>query len=410
MAHKKSSLILVLKMSSLVVILWLIGHQVGKNYDLINRTQSLLDRDEQDFTSVLIQKSQREIQTNPQEALFLLKKAMRLNPIDSDAYALMGLAYEAMGDIDRAKTFIRLAHKMTPREANLQLEIGQFWFRQNDLDRALFHWAIAFEMKPEFRARGFNDLEIFMTKPIYFAALCRLIETHDFLWWKDFFVGVANKFPNLEQIKTLYQARLKSGGEVHAMEHQALFNRLMRERQWSDAYFTWLNQLPKPSLNRLGNLYDGSFAEPPSNEGFGWRMSQDQAYQMYFRPPLGQQERGEASIYFNGSRPHQSNLLAQYLLLEPGQFTLKGEANVEQLKAGEGLQWQVRCLNGPLIHSSPLFKGSKAWHAFETQLNVPNQADCRVQEVLLKIVLDVNQPFTFGGRAVFRGLDIEKSP
>ena len=139
-------------------------------------------------------------------------------------------------------------------------------------------------------------------------------------------------------------------------------------------------------------------------------MSQDQAYQMYFRPPLGQQERGEASIYFNGSRPHQPNLLAQYLLLEPGQFTLKGEANVEQLKAGEGLQWQVRGLNGPLIHSSPLFKGSKAWHTFETQLNVPNQADCRVQELLLKIVLDVNQPFTFGGRAVFRELSIEKSP
>ena len=198
MAQKKSSLILVLKMSSLVVILWLIGHQVSKNYDLINRTQSFLDRDEQDFTSVLIQKSQREIQTNPQEALLLLKKAIRLNPLNSDAYALMGLAYEAMGDVDRAKTFIRLAHKMTPREANNQLEIGQFWFRQNDLDRALFHWAIAFEMKPEFRARGFNDLEIFMTKPIYFAALCRLIETHDFLWWKDFFVGVANKFPNLE--------------------------------------------------------------------------------------------------------------------------------------------------------------------------------------------------------------------
>ena len=369
-------------------------------------TFSFLSENNRGFAGLLIEASQRQLKTSPKDALLILQKAIQKDPVDSRSYLMMGLAYEALGDVARAKILMKEAHQLGPRKPLNQIEIGQFWFRQNDIDEALWHWTVALEMKPELREKGFKDLMLFMDKPLYLDALKRLVTRHDPLWWEAFFYEATLHIKSLDHLKLLYAARLSSGFTISPLEEHALFERLFRERQWSDAYFTWMNQLTQPSMKRLGNIFDGGFSLPPSNEGFAWRTNPDPAYQIYVRDTPQRKPPHTLDVAFNGSKPRQVTPIHQFLLLEPGNFTLKGEVSTEQLKAGEGLVWSLKCLNGLMITTTSLFQGNTPWRSFSQDFTVPQNPDCRVQDLSLTISADINQPFTYEGTARFSDLSI----
>lgn len=374
-----------------------------------DNTFSFLSQNNRGFAGLLIQASQEKLQTSPQEAILLLQKAIQKDPVDSRSYLLMALAYEKLGDMPRAKTLMRIANQLSPRKPLNQIEIGQFWFRQNDIDEALMHWTIALEMKYELREKGFKDLMLFMERPIYFEAMRRLISKHNPLWWDQFFNQAAFSFKHLDHLKALYETRLSSGVHMSNLEHSAIFERLMRDRQWSAAYFLWINHLPQSQLKFLGNIFDGGFNLSPSNEGFGWRINTDPAYRFYFNKESNKGSSQILTILFTGSKPKEITLMRQILLLEPGTFHLKGEVSSEQLKAGEGLMWRLSCYNGLHIATTSLFQGSMAWGNFSQDFTVPSHNDCRVQTLSLMISADINQPFTYEGVLKLKQLAILRS-
>ena len=367
---------------------------------------SFLNKNNRGFAGLLIEASRSKLSTHPKDAIQILQEAIQKDPVDSRSYLLMGLAYENLGDVSRAKALMKDAHQLGPRKPLNQIEIGQFWFRQNDIDEALLHWTIALEMKPELRKQGFQDLLLFMEKPVYLEAMRRLILKHNPLWWDQFFNQAAFSLKNIDHVKLLYEARLSAGVDINPLEQNALFERLMRDRRWADAYFTWMNRLPESQLKFLGNIFDGGFNLTPSNDGFGWRTHPDPAYRLDMINPLNKKEARTLEVIFNGSLPKRAMLMQQLLLLEPGTFRLSGEVNTEQLKAGEGLLWRLQCFNGVEITRTMLFQGNLAWKTFSQDFAVPVSADCRVQHLSLAISADINQPFIYEGIARFRNLTI----
>jgi tetratricopeptide (TPR) repeat protein len=367
-----------------------------------------LSKNNQGVAGFLIEASETYIKENPEIALRVLTKATEVNVVDSRIYLLTGLAHERLGQFEDARYWMEASHRLGPRKPMNQMEIGQFWFRQHDIDKALFHWMIALEMNPQYQGEGFKDLLRFMRKPLYLEAFKRLLKTHHPLWWESFFSYAASHAEDLASLKALYEARLSSGFEVSPLEEDALFERLMRDRQWADAYFTWLNQLSTQELNQLGNIFDGNFLLPPSNKGFGWRIHEEAAYSVFFKNHLKDKTSGEAILYFTGASAKHLTPLTQLLLLEPGLFKLKGEVMMDHLQAGEGLFWELSCHDGRVINQSLLFIGSKAWHSFETAFEIPRSRDCEVQRLNLKIRQDINQPFRYDGSIAFRALNIAR--
>jgi tetratricopeptide (TPR) repeat protein len=405
---KQPFIILLFKFFFIAALFFLGSRAVLLNIEAIETegTFSFLSQNNQGFAGLLIKASQDKILTQPQEAISLLQKAIQKDPVDSRIYLLMGLAYERLGDVARAKTLMRDAHQLGPRKPLNQIEIGQFWFRQNEIDEALLHWTTALEMKHELREKGFKDLILFMEKPLYLEAMRRVILKHNPLWWAEFFNQAAFSIKNIDQLKGLYEARLSSGANISASEHNAMFERLMRDHQWSDAYFTWVNRLPQSQLKFLGNIFDGGFNLNPSNEGFGWRTNQDQAYHFYMNSGTDKKTPHALEILFSGSQPKNNVLIHQLLLLEPGTFNLKGEVNSEELKAGEGLIWHLNCLNGTHIGVTTLFQGNMGWTTFNQELTIPHGAECKVQDLSLRISADINQPFIYKGLVRFKNLAI----
>jgi len=367
-----------------------------------------LNNNNQGVAGFLIEASETYIKKDPKIALGFLTKATEVNAVDSRIYLLTGLAYEGLGQLDDARYWMEAADRLGPRKPLNQMELGQFWFRQQDLDKALLHWMIALEMNPKFQAEGFHDLVLFMRKPVYLEAIKKLVKTHDPLWWGSFFHHAALYAEDLVSLKTLYEARLSSGFEVTKLEEDALFERLMRDRQWSDAYFTWLNHLSTQELNLLGNIFDGSFLLPPTNSGFGWRAHDEAAYNVFFKNHTTNKTSGEAMIYFSGAQPKNLTPLYQWLLLEPGRFRLKGEVMTDHLVAGEGLFWELSCRDGRVINKPLLFAGSMTWQAFETSFDIQEPRGCEIQRLSLTIRQDINQPFHYEGSITFRALNIER--
>ena len=403
---------LILKVIFIVALIFLGVRATLLNIDLADSQDdfSFLSQNNRGFAGLLIEASRTKLASHPEDAIQILQKAIQKDPVDSRSYLLMALAYERLGDIPRAKTLMKEAHQLGPRKPLNQIEIGQFWFRQNDIDEALFHWTIALEMKPELREKGFKDLILFMEKPVYLDAMRRLILKHHPLWWDQFFNQATFSIKNLDHVKLLYEARLSSGENISAWEQNALFDRLMRDRHWSDAYFTWMNRLSDSQLKLLGNIFDGGFNLTPSNDGFAWRTQSDPAYHMDITHSSTQKNVHTLELLFNGSQPKNTMLMHQLLLLEPGTFTLKGEVSTEQLKAGEGLLWRLRCLNGIEITRTILFQGNLDWKTFKQDFTVPVSADCKVQDISLAISADINQPFIYEGIARFRNLAILRAP
>jgi hypothetical protein len=406
----KSSLSIVFKIS-MVLGLMILGYtsfQITLKAVDTEHEFHFLDKNNRGVAGLLIQTSESYFQKDPQMALSYLVKASQVNVADGRIYLIAGLLYESLNEIDKAKFWMRESDRLGPRKPLNQMAIGQFWFRQHELDQALIHWMVALEMNPEFQAAGFKDLVLFMHKPLYLEALTRLVKNHHPLWWSDFFNYAASHTDDLKGLKTLYEARLSSGFAVTATEENALFERLMRDRQWADAYFTWLNHLPGDTLKYLGNIFDGGFVLPPSNTGFGWRIQEEAAYNVFFKNYQTKNIPNEAVIFFNGSRPKNDIPLFQYLLLESGNFKLTGEVMTQYLEAGEGLFWQISCSDGRALNQPVLFHGTNAWKKFETTFSIPKDHNCQLQRLNLAIRQDIDRPFRYTGSINMRMLNIER--
>ena len=69
----------------------------------------------------------------------------------------------------------------------------------------------------------------------------------------------------------------------------------------------------------------------------------------------------------------------QHIFLGAGQYTVRGRARPDQLKARRGLQWRVYCSagSGGTLGESELFQGTGDWRQFEFSFTVP--AECSGQ-------------------------------
>lgn len=347
----------------------------------------------------------RLLKSAPAQAAHLLQAAIRQNPADARAFVMLAWLREQAGNIESARQLIKQAFALGPWQWRVQLDIAAFWVRRQRLDLAVRSWNRALQMQRSLAQKLFPVLLKIAAHPASRPALLPLVRAAPG-WWPGFFVYATNHADRLETLRALYHVPREDGPT--ARERQAFIARLQQEGQWEEAYFVWLNALDEEELRALGNLYNGHFELPLSDEGFGWRFSQPRGVEIKTASTYGAAGKQALRITFFGQRVRFHHL-SQPLLLPPGTYRLTGKFRLDDLETARGLQWQVYCLapSQQPIAASARFLGASPWRRFSLFFEVPKE-NCTVQLLRLELLGRAPADFEVQGVAWFDSMAIER--
>ena len=326
----------------------------------------------------------RVAKANPAQAITYLSSAVRNNPTDGPTYVAIARLKEDSGNIAAAEEAMQAAAQMAPRRVDVQLEVARFWFRRGDIARAMNHVDVALTFGDSLRDELFpvllNLAEDPATREIAHAKLLK----HRITWWPQFFNYAAAKATNIETLRALFQMQTGGPNAVTTKGLQAYLQRLQRENLWVESYLIWLNHLRKDQLNAIGNLFNGGFEEEISNLGFDWIVTPTSQVVVDTATTHGSTGHKALRVVFRGPRI-QFQHVHQYLMLDPGSYSLHGRVRSDNLESPEGMQWSIYCVGtAKALAHSERFNGTDHWQHFATQFQVPAQ-DCAVQMLRLEL-------------------------
>lgn len=342
---------------------------------------------------------------DPDTARARLQAAIDGNPGEARAYAALGLLLENRGETERAQQAMETAARLAPQRSDVQMEVATFWMRRGDFARALTHWDTVLRHNGRQHAQLFPGLLELAADPARHAAFMALLK-EPVQWWPAFFVHAANKAPNVDTVRVLFN--LQKGGPNAAtpdMLH-AWLARLQKEGLWLEAWLVWLDSLPKAQIERVGYLFNGSFEMPIGNLGFDWIHQKHPAVSLDTAGTYETTGDRALRVSFRGLRV-QFQHLYQYLMLPPGDFHLQGRVRPDNLEAPQGMQWALWCVGAPEpLAVSERFRGSTPWTRFRMPFSVPAEG-CPVQMLRLELAGTVRLDFDANGTIWFDDLGIE---
>jgi uncharacterized protein YaiE (UPF0345 family) len=194
---------------------------------------------------------------------------------------------------------------------------------------------------------------------------------------------------------------------VEEAQLRSYLSRLQRDGHWLDAYLIWLDSLPSEVLAFDSELYDGGFEEPSRNLGFEWLDQPVTGVLVGFDPTYGTSGARALHVVFQGLQVRWRHF-NQYLMLVPGEYSLRGRSRIDSLQAERGVQWSIACLGqAEPLATTERFKGSDEWRHFVTGFTVP-EAGCPVQDLRLELVGKASLDFVANGQIWFDDLAIAR--
>lgn len=386
-------------------LLWqVVGVNLAQHSLVLNAENKHWQQHHADF---LIRQAALKAASEPDTAITLLGQAVLEKPVDARVYLYAGLAYDAKQDRRQAEAMMRYAQHFGPRMTDNQLQLADFWVRHGHIGQSLLHMSAAMESRPALQAKLFPLLLQLAAMPDSLAAFQSLLATSP-RWWPAFFDQALQK-ADAALIAALYEARQQATAAVPQEERQRYMDYLIREHRSLQAYALWLEQLTAEQLAVLGYINDGSFQQPASNAGFGWRFHRGRGWQLSRFEGSGALSAPSLRIGFYGGRLAAQELASQYTMLEPGQYSFRAMFKLESLNAGEGVQWKLSCSNGSQLGSGQLLSGSRNWSGYTFVFTVPDSAACNIQKLALIASPGGSRPFDYEGYAWFDELVIEKA-
>lgn len=329
---------------------------------------------------------------DPGQAEKMLVGAIRERPSDGRMLATLGLLFEQRQALEKATRAMQYADTLAPDRVVVQLEVAAYWARRGDLERYLRHLIHILNLRYDYGDRLHPVLLKLVDNPSAATEVRRVLSTSlandGVSWWRRFFVyAVAPHAQHLDTVRMLYQIRSQAGLPREDNRERVVFqNRLEKEGEWTEAYFTWLNALDKEHLAQLGNLFNGGFELPLSNEGFGWRAWNRKGVEADTAVTSGVSGHKALRVSYN-KYTNSRDGVGQTLMLSPGRYELTGRVRTDGLRTESGVRWEVQCgLGGwQRLGETVGFNGTRSWHGFSASFEVPEEG-CRVQRMHLRVV------------------------
>lgn len=362
---------------------------------------------DKNVSEALYLKGLKTLATDLGQSLDYFKAAVSNNPADGRTYAAIGETLAAQGNSRGVELAMRAAAGMAPQRVDVQYQIASFWMRRGDIAQAMKHLDVVLTFDNSLRSELFPDLLKLAENPATReAAFSRLLQQPT-VWWPDFFAYAANNANDLETLRALSEMRAAGPNLMSPTGLRAYLQRLQNEGLWFDAYITWLNNLHKNRLNAIGNLFNGDFEEEISNTGFDWIVTPTSQVVVETASTYGTTGSKALRVLFRGPRV-QFQHLRQHLLLDPGNYVLRGRVRPENLEANEGVRWSIYCHGQTeALARSETARGTDHWRHFSVSFQVPAK-NCAAQTIRLELAGRSALDFEAKGTVWFDDMSISR--
>lgn len=342
------------------------------------------------------------------EARRAAQQALRLDPLDARALALLALIAERRGNHGQADTLMQLAAERTWHDP-----IVQTWMIVRDTQRQDFGGAVnraaaLFKTNPELEPGMLRALIALTTEPAALHHLISAMLATDPPWRAALLAQLCDQIKEPLGLVELYRVMEQSRHPPTADELRPYLNRLIASGHYRDAYHDWLVMTQSWGAGNLkSEPYDGDFSTEPRNLAFDWFLPSFAGARAAIVPISTDSH----ALYVEFSGAHVSFTdLSQLLLLAPGAYQLSGLVRAQDLRTTRGLWWQIECL-GPspvMLAHTGLVRGTVPWTKFSVDFQVPDKG-CGAQRLALQLPARTFTEKQIAGEAWYRDLRISTS-
>lgn len=351
--------------------------------------------------TTLIEKSSEALQEkNMALAKRFALQAWSKNITSGRASVQLLTVHAAEEDTQNGDKVAELTSQLWPAHSLTRAKLADYWNEREDFSKVLPEWNTLLIRDRGIRKKLFPLLKQLVNNPQTFNLLQSFMQDPP-NWWDDFFIYLTKDKESLEAIKKVYSVRLNTEKPLEQNERRYFVLRLIREKQMTEAYFSWLSGLNSKELALSGLIYDGGFEGDSFNTGFDWTFSQ----------PKGVKIRTQTTSGINGAKALQITLnhkrlnfrhIYQRLALNSGNYQLSGRFRINRLKTEKGLSWRIYCVGSKTlkIAESMAFKGRLPWSEFQTSFTIPVE-NCDSQLLRLEASSPYAHQHTFKGSLWF---------
>ncbi|KFN48863.1 tetratricopeptide repeat protein [Arenimonas composti] len=335
------------------------------------------------------------------------REALRREPLDGRPFRVLAQLAAAAGDRERAAFLNALAIRRTPRDLSAQAWLVDYHLSRGEVAPALARVDALMRVSPPLVAKLTPLMAQLAAVPAAQQALAELLGRQP-PWRQRVVIAIARDAADSLAVAPLMDALRNGPGGLSDLELGAWTDRLVRDGQIGKAYVTWASTLPPEHLQRLGNVYNGSFEWAPRRGGFDWRFTRIAGARIDRLAVTGADGQVALRVAFEDRRVPFSHV-RQLLALPPGSYRLTGRARPQNLRTQPGLVWEVACFSRPgtpLARTAPL-KGHGDWRSFEVDFEVPANG-CVGQWLVLRHPARIAAEQRIGGHAWFDDLRITR--
>lgn len=333
------------------------------------------------------------------------EQALRSDPLDTRAIALLAMIADRRGDRDRADELMNIAAGRTFHDPMIETWMLLRNLQLRDFDAALSHVDVLLRTHPEFEPVTLRMFAEMTGHPSARRAMTDVLATAP-TWRLELLTELCDRIAEPDRLIALYSGLYKSPHPPTADELRPYLNRLVASGRYQDAHRDWALMAP-PNARRDLDLrpYDGDFSAEPSGMPFDWRLDSVPGARIDIVPSPGGSGRA-LRVQFSGARIGFKNV-SQLLLLAPGVYHLSGLTRASDLQTSRGLWWRIQCAEQPnaTLARTDLISGSLPWTSFGVDFRVPDKG-CQAQWLKLELPARTATEHQIAGEVWYRNLRI----
>ena len=313
----------------------------------------------------------------------LTQAALAQDPMNARALRILGQIADAANDEAVASRLMQAAARRSRRES-----VAVYWLMRESSERkdfatAVQHADVLLRTRPQVAPQVTPTLALIAEDKVASPELKKMLATNP-PWRASFFSTMMANITDARTPLDLLLGLKDTPTPPTTPELRDYLALLMRNHFHELAYYVWLQFLPHEQLASAGLLFNGDFESRPSGLPFDWVITAGPGVtiDLAHRPEDASQrallvEFGHGRADFRG--------VAQYVMLAPGSYVLKGQYK-GQLVGRRGLEWRISCAGAenPIAKTAMVTGPVPEWTEFSVAFVVPD-ADCRAQQVRLAL-------------------------
>ncbi|MBS0237894.1 MAG: hypothetical protein JSR89_05675 [Proteobacteria bacterium] len=313
-----------------------------------------------------------------------LLRALYVEPLNAQAFELLGVLSAADGDTISASKFMKAAAARSLRRPAALYWLLRSSLSANDIAGATDRADALLRIRPDLISGVTPALAQIAAMP---AGTERLLATLSKgpPWREKFFRGLNGQTNSADAPLKLLLGLVHSEHPPAPNEIGTYLRYLIDTKDYERAYVSWLELLPPEQLDDAGLLFNGGFRFRPSGLPFDWMIERSHGALTEIISAQEAIDMNALSIEFGGGRV-DFRPVSQVLVLAPGRYRLDGISK-GSLKGLRGLKWRIACIQQPsraLAESKAFLEGSSDWTDFSLSFEIP--ASCRAE--IIRLILD----------------------